>query len=291
MYNNCYMYFDPQATKYPYPEFTDEHYINVIEKTHHVVDENYPYIDNSKSFRFKRFWVRFLLNVIVFPVAKIWYGLKVKGKKNLKNHKDIIKNGVISVSNHIAFWDYIFLMRTINHIRPNVLVWAPNINGPSGGVMKLVGGIPIPENNLKATMKYYSAIDKLVNVDHGWLHIYPEGSMWEYYAPIRPFKRGSSFFAIQFNKPIIPIAYSYRKPSWFRKKILKQIATITINVGDPIFPNNNIIDKNERELDLTSRVHKKVCELAGIENNIYPSIFDHSKRVDYYPLKNKETCK
>ena len=76
------MYFDPQTTKYPYPEFTDEHYINVIEKTHHVVDENYPYIDNSKSFRFKRFWVRFLLNVIVFPVAKIWYGLKVKGKKH-----------------------------------------------------------------------------------------------------------------------------------------------------------------------------------------------------------------
>ena len=287
MYNNCCMYFDPQTTKYPYPEFTDEHYINVIEKTHHVVDENYPYIDNSKSFRFKRFWVRLLLNIIVFPVAKIWYGLKVKGKKNLKNHKDIIRNGVISVSNHIAFWDYIFLMRTINHIRPNVLVWAKNINGPSGGVMRLVGGIPIPENNLKATMKYYSSIDKLVNVDHGWLHIYPEGSMWEYYAPIRPFKRGSSFFAIQFNKPIIPIAYSYRKPSWFRKKILKQIATITINVGDPIFPNNNIIDKNERELDLTSRVHKKVCELAGIENNIYPSIFDHSKRVDYYPKKEQ----
>ena len=291
MYNNYCMYFDPKTTKYPYPEYTDGHYIDVVEKKHHVFDENYPYIDESKSFKFKRFWVRFLLNIIVFPVAKIWYGLKVKGKRNLKNHKQIIKEGVISVTNHIAFWDYIFLMRTINHIRPNVLVWAPNINGPSGGVMRLVGGIPIPENNLKATMKYYTYIDKLLNKDHGWLQIYAEGSMWEYYAPIRPFKRGSSFFAIQFNKPIIPIAYSYRKPSWFRKKILRQIATITINVGDPIFPDNSIADKNERELDLTNRVHKKICELAGIHKNIYPSIFDHSKRVDYYEKDSKDSCK
>ena len=291
MYNNVCMYFDPKTTKYPYPEFTDQHYIDVPEKFHNVIDENYSYIDNSKSMRFKRFWVRILLNVIVFPVAKIRFGLKVKGKRNLKDNKKLIKQGVISVSNHIAFWDFIILMRTINHIKPNVLVWAPNVNGPNGSLIRLVGGIPIPENNLKATMKYYNEVDKLLNVDHKWLHIYAEGSMWEYYAPIRPFKRGSFFFAVQFNKPIIPFAYSYRKPSWIRSKIFKQIATITVNVGEPMFPDNSISDKNERELELTDRVHKRMCELAGIENNIYPSIFNHSKRVDYYPLKKKETCK
>lgn len=285
------MYFDPKTTKYPYPEDTAGHYLEVPEKTHHVINENYPYIDNSKSFRFKKFWVRFLLNIIVFPVAKIWYGLKVYGKKNIKDNKKIIKQGVISVSNHIALWDYIFLMRTINHIKPNVLVWAPNINGPNGALIRLVGGIPIPENNLKATMKYYNTVDKLINQDHGWLQIYAEGSMWEYYAPIRPFKRGSSYFAVKFNKPIIPIAYSYRKPGWFRKHILKQIAKINVNVGEPIYPDNSIMDKNERELDLTKRVHERIVQLAFIENNIYPAIYNNSKRIDYYPLDKKESCK
>ena len=226
-------------------------------------------------------------------MAKIRFGLKVNGKKNLKTYKLELSQGAISVTNHTHFWDYIFLMRTVKPRRTNVLVWSPNVNGPSGGLVRLVGGIPIPENNLKATMVYYNAIEKLINKDKGWLQIYAEGSMWEYYAPIRPFKRGSSFFAIQFNKPIIPIAYSYRKPTWIRKKIFHQAARITINVGEPIYPDNNIDDKNERELDLTRRVHERICELAGIrpQDNIYPSIYDHSKRVDYYPRDNKDTCK
>ena len=293
MYKNCCMYFDPKTTKYPYPEYTDGHYLDVVEKTHYFFDENYPYVDTSKKFRRKQFWIRVLLRTIVFPMAKIRFGLKVNGKKNLKTYKLELSQGVISVTNHIHSWDYIFLMRTVKPIKTNVLVWAPNVNGPDGSSVRLVGGIPIPENNLKATMVYYNAIDKLINQDHGWLQIYAEGSMWEYYAPIRPFKRGSSFFAIQFNKPIMPIAYSYRKPTWIRKKIFHQPARITINVGEPIYPDNNIVDKNERELDLTRRVHERICELAGIrpEDNIYPSIYDHSKRVDYYPRDNKDTCK
>ena len=293
MYNNVCMYFDPKTTKYPYPEYTDGHYLDVEEKTHYVFDENYPYVDTSKKFRSKQFWIRVLLRTIVFPMAKIRFGLKVNGKKNLKTYKLELSQGVISVTNHIHFWDYIFLMRTVKPRRTNVLVWAPNVNGPSGSSVRLVGGIPIPENNLKATMVYYNAIDKLINQDHGWLQIYAEGSMWEYYAPIRPFKRGSSFFAIQFNKPVMPIAYSYRKPTWIRKKIFHQAARITINVGEPIYPDNNIVDKNERELDLTRRVHERICELAGIDPrfNIYPSIYDHSKRVDYYPRDNKDSCK
>lgn len=284
MYNNSCMYFDPKTTKYPYPEDTAGHYLDVEEKTHYVFDENYPYVDNSKSFLWKRFWVRVLLRTIVFPLGKVRFGLKTNGKKNLKIYKDVISQGVISVSNHIHFWDYIFLMRTIKPIKPNVLVWSPNVNGPSGSVVRLTGGIPIPENNLKATMVYYNAIDKLIDKDHGWLQLYAEGSMWEYYAPIRPFKRGSSFFAVQFNKPIMPIAYSYRKPTWIRKKIFKQPARITVNVGEPIYPDNNIMDRNERELDLTRRVHDRICELAGINpsENVYPSIYDNSKRVDYY---------
>ncbi len=278
------MYFDPRPNRYPYPEDTDNHYLHVKKNRGIIFDEKYPYIDHSKSFRFKRFWVRFLLRLIVFPLVKIRLGLKVVGKENLKKYKDVINNGVISVTNHIHMWDYLALLRTIKPIKANVLAWAPNINGENGPVIRLTGGIPIPENNYRGTMAYFNAIKKLLTEEKGWLQIYAEGSMWEYYAPIRPFKRGCSFFAVQFNKPIIPLGYSYRKPTWFRKVFFKQLGRITINIGEPLYPNNEIESSAAREADLTTRVHDAICRLVGIEpkDNPYPPIFDNSKRVDYY---------
>jgi len=39
--------FLPKTTKYPYPEYTDGHYINVKKENGLVFDKNYPYIDKS----------------------------------------------------------------------------------------------------------------------------------------------------------------------------------------------------------------------------------------------------
>lgn len=278
------MYIDPKTNRYPYPEDTGSHYLHVKKNRGIIFDENYPYIDKSKSFRFKRFWIRLLMFFIVFPLDWLRLGIKVKGKKNLKKYKDVIDNGVISVSNHVHMWDYITLSRTIWPIHPNVIVWAPNVNGENGTLIRMTGGIPIPENNIRGTMAYFKAVEELLTKDKGWLHIYAEGSMWEYYAPIRPFKRGATFFAVQLNKPIIPIGYSYRKPTWWRTLLFKQPARITVNVGEPIYPDNTIKNRAAREEDLTKRVHARICELVGInpKDNIYPAIYNNSKRVDYY---------
>ena len=115
----------------------------------------------------------------------------------------------------------------------------------------------------------------------GWLHIYAEGSMWEYYAPIRPFKLGAASLACRHNKPIVPIGFSFRKPGWIRKHIFKQEVAITLNVGEPIYPDERL-GEQERRIDLTTRVHNAVCVLADVDpkENPYPPIFDHSKRAD-----------
>ena len=89
--------------------------------------------------------------------------------------------------------------------------------------------------------------------------------------------------AIQNDKPIIPMAFSYRKPSWFRKHILHQDAAITLRIGQPLFADTSL-DVLEQEADLTKRCHDAVCSLAGINpnDNLYPSLFDKSQRIDYY---------
>ena len=226
--------------------------------------------------------VRLLLNVIVFPAASIRLGLKIEGRENIKKHKDVLNNGVISVCNHVHMWDYIAVMKAIRPHRPNLLVWDRNINGENGTLIRMVGGIPIPENDVAAQRALLKSVNGLLN-DQGWLHVYSEGSMWEYYQPIRPFKRGASLIAVLNDKPVIPLAFSYREPGWIRKHIFRQIALFTLHVGEPLYPDRNLKPK-EREKDLTIRANRAVCALAGIDpdKNIYEPVFNDSKRIDYY---------
>ena len=273
--------FDPKTKLFNFPLDTSGHYIDVNMDRGFIFDKDYPYVDKSKGFAFKRFWVRFLLSILVFPVAKIRMGLKVKGKYNLRKNKKLLKDGFISISNHVHFWDYICLMRTIRRIFwPYVMVWNKNVNGKDGPLVRLVGGIPIPENDIEATLAFNKTIKELLETHH-ILHIYPEGSMWEYYAPIRPFHPGAASLAIKYNKPILPIGYSYRKPGWIRRKIFKQIALFNINIGEPLYPNNDL-EKAAQLNDLTIRCHKAICELTGNNDNLYEPIYNNSKRVDYY---------
>ena len=277
------MNYDPKTKKFPYPEDTSSHYIDITMDRGLIFDKNYPYLEKSFPFRFKRFWVRFLLVILVFPVARIRMGIGIKGKSVFKRYKYLLKDGAITVANHVHFWDYICVMKALHHNRwPNVIVWDKNINGKDGPLMRLVGGIPIPVNDNEATLAFISSLEELFK-EKGWLHIYPEGSMWEYYRPIRPFKTGAAAFAIKYDKPIIPMAFTYRKPNALRRKLFKQIALFDLHIGEPLFVNKDLPKTKQLE-DLTIRLHDAVRKLAGlsVEDNFYPQIYNNSKRVDYY---------
>lgn len=275
-------YYDPKCVKYPYPEDTDRHYLEVKKNNGLVFDKNYPYIDRSRFFLFKQLMVRIACNILAYPVMRIRLGLKYKGRENLKKYREVLEKGVISVANHVHMWDYLGIRRAIRPAKPYILAWAPNIRGENGTLIRMVGGIPIPENDLRATGAYVKAVQELLE-GGGWLHIYAEGSMWEYYRPIRPFKRGAAFFSCRFEKPVLPMAYTYREPGLIRKKIFHQIACFTLNIGEPVFPDLSL-PKEEREEELTKRVHREVTRLAGYKEgeNPYPPLYDDSKRVDYY---------
>ena len=279
--------FDPQCTRFPYPESTDHHYLIVKKDNGLAIDKNYPYVDKSKGFRFRRALFRIALDLIAMPFARIRLGLKVEGKENLRKNKALLKKGVVSLCNHVHMWDYIGLSAAIWPFRPSVLSWAPDIRGENGFFIRYSGGIPIPEDgDMRATIAYVKQVRDYLN-EGGWLQIYAEGSMWEYYAPIRPLKRGVSYFAIKTGKPVLPMAYSYRKPSKLRQKLFHTPALLTLHIGEPLFVDESLPEA-EREEDLTKRCHEAMCRLAGIEDNIYPPLFDDSKRIDYYATEYGE---
>ena len=271
--------FIPNTDKYPFPDDTAGHYLEVKMDRGIIFDKNYPYVDYSFKFVFKRFWVRLLLRLIVFPWSHIKMGIKIKGKSNLKHYKNQLKDGAVTIANHVAMWDYICVMKALHNFKWTYLLsWDKNVNGDSGPLVRLVGGIPIPENDLEAKVAFNSAIKKLLE-EKGFLHIYPEGSMWEYYAPIRPFKRGAASIAIKNNKPILPMAFSYRKPGWIGKNIFKRHANFTLSIGKPLFANPEL-DKSAQIDDLTVRAHRAVSLLAGQTDNPYEPIYNNSKKIN-----------
>lgn len=274
--------FTPDNSQFKYPEDTSGHYAQIKMDRGIKFDKNYPYIDYSFAFRFKRFWVRLLLRLIVFPMAKIKMGIRVTGKYNLKKYKKELANGAVSISNHVHYWDYICIMKALHNYRWSYLLsWDKNINNDSGPLVRLVGGIPIPNNDIEATVAFSKALQKMLK-DKGLLHIYPEGSMWEYYRPIRPFKIGAASIAIKADVPILPMAFTYRKPSKFRMKYFHQLALFDLHIGEPLFANKDL-ERNEQIKDLTIRAHKAVTFLAGYQHdNIYEPIYNNSKKIDKY---------
>ncbi len=264
-----------------FPERTDQHYLEVTKDDGTVFDESYPYIDKSKKFLRKQWWVRVLLYTIVFPLSYIRFGLRIRGRKNIHRHKAVLKQGVISISNHVHMWDYICTMNAIRPFRSYLLAWSKNVTGKDGPLVRLVGGIPIPENDPKATIAYMKALGNLFD-SGGWLHIYPEGSMWELYRYIRPFKRGVAHLAILYHKPVLPLGFSYRKPCWFRRVFFKQKACLNLCIGEPIYINETL-SAGEQEIDLLNRCHDAVLDLVDLtrQENGYEAIFNNSKRIDY----------
>lgn len=273
--------FDPKTKRFPYPMDTSAHYIKLKMDRGISIDKDYPYVDNSFSFKFKQFWVRLLLVILVFPITRIRLGLRIKNKHILRYNSKLLKNGFVSAANHVHFWDYIVVMRVVHRFSwPNVIVWDKNINGENGPLIRMVGGIPIPKSDNESTLKFVKSVDNLLQ-NNRIVNVYPEGSMWEYYKPIRPFHFGAASFALKNNKPILPLAFSYRKPGWIRRKIFKQIALFNVNIGEPILSDPEL-EKNKQLKDLTIKMHEEMCRLSGNENNLYEPIYDDSKRIDYY---------
>ncbi|MBQ2322890.1 MAG: hypothetical protein II375_10125, partial [Bacteroidales bacterium] len=63
------------------------------------------------------------------------------------------------------------------------------------------------------------------------------------------------------------MAYSYRERKGLLKLFGKE-ACVTLNIGEPIFPNPELKGNRAASIDdLRKRTHEAVVKLAGVENN------------------------
>ncbi|NLM00716.1 MAG: 1-acyl-sn-glycerol-3-phosphate acyltransferase [Treponema sp.] len=247
-----------------YPEIPDERLLSKPKIYEINLDENYPYIDKSFKHRFISFWQYIGTYILVFSIAPLIFGLRICARKNITKNKKLFKNGAITISNHVYRWDFLGVLQAIRYRRSWFPALAENLCTSDRALIRNAGGIPVP-STIKALGAFNKAFDEL-HAKKQWIHLFPESCRWDYYQYIRPFKKGAFTFAYKYNLPIIPMAFSFRKPNKFEKLFTGGKPCITLNVGEPIMPK---IDLGRKECVrvLREECHKKMIELAGLDSN------------------------
>ena len=246
---------------YTYPERSDAHML-VLKRTHNIeLDPSYDYMPKGTWFRIKRALVASLLHLVVFPLTHLTHGLRIYGRDNLKKYKAELENGAITVSNHVFMWDYLCVLKAI---RPHISyfpAWKPNFESGFHAFMRILGGMPIPEGDLRSMVAFKRGMDEVVSSGK-WLHVFAEGSLWNFYPDIRPLKIAAFKYAAKYGKPLIPISMSFRPRKGFRR-IFGKGPFVDLHIGEPLFANKELSVREASE-ELRARAYRIMQEMNGI---------------------------
>ncbi len=246
---------------YQYPEACDAHMIEVKHVRDVCFDESYPYLPKSFGYKVKRSFYWLGTTVIIFPLLRLTHGLRIYGKENLKAHKDVLKSGAITVSNHVFYWDYLCVLKAMRPRLAYFPAWKDNFEGSGGPWIRVSGGIPVPTDSLHAMAKFNRAMEEVLE-EGKWLHFFPEGSMWLYYPDIRPLKKAVFHYAVKYDKPVIPITMSFRQRKGITKLFTKK-PMVDLHIGEPIFADNSL-SRFEAERVMHEQTYRVMQEMNGI---------------------------
>jgi 1-acyl-sn-glycerol-3-phosphate acyltransferase len=259
-----------------YPEKPDDRMVPIKGVRDFKLDENYPFVDKSFKAMFRRGVVYFTIYTLLRPLAFLRTGLRIEGRKFLRKHKKILKNGALTVCNHVHRWDLIMIAQGVRYHTLYFPVWLEPFKSPDAGLMRGAGGVPIPEE--LSLIKYFNkAFDELHEKKH-WIHVFPESSRFNFFQPIRPFKKGAFTMAHRYNIPVVPMAFSYRKPR-FPYTIVNGIRSLvgiqkkpmmTLRIGEPLLIDTTL-SRKEAVAKMRKECHEAVVRLAGINENKYPA--------------------
>lgn len=248
---------------YQYPEKCDAHMIDVKHLRDVNLDVNYPYLQKSVWFQCQRVLLHACQYTVLPLVMWAYHGLHVHGREKLKIHKDLLKDGMITISNHVLMWDFICIMVALRPRLGFFPAWKTNLEGPNGPWIRMAGGIPIPTDNLRPMIKFKEAMEEVLKQGK-WMHFFLEGSMWFYYPDIRPLKKAVFKYAVEFDRPILPITLSFRPRTGLWKLIGKR-PLVDLNIGDPIF-----YDKDLPKLEAIKKMQRDAYHIMQGMNGIHP---------------------
>jgi len=167
-------------------------------------------------------------------VDKLLFNFKVVGKENIQK----IKSGKVTISNHIHPLDCTMNGLANFPIRTYFATLKSNVETPgTGGIVKALGGIPIP-TEVEKKIHFFINLQKLLEKNKT-VHFYPEAELILYSKEIREFKSGAFRLAVDSNVPVVPLVFKFVKPYGIRK-IFKKKPFVELHVLPAMYPDINL---------------------------------------------------
>ena len=243
-----------------------------------AIDDKYPYLNDSVGYKFNLYLGYYVfLHLLLRIKLRVQMGLRIRGREVLKKHKDGLKNGAITIANHVYRLDCPCVLIAVNRTHnTRIPMFAPNFRTKDGYFMGIAGGIPIPEAEagMSAMKKFNEAFDEF-HRRGWWFHIFPEACRWDMYKPLRPFQKGAFTMSYKYNKPLLPCVITYReRKGIFRLFGPKELPLLTVTIGEPIYPDTTQARKTEVER-LRNVAHAQMQQMAGITHNPWPAAWEN----------------
>ena len=230
---------------------------------HRPLPENFKYCHKDIFSRFFSFILYWLIAIpLLWIPVKLIYGIKVKGKKNLRA---VRRQGVYFYCNHTQIVDAMLVQLYVSGPRRAYIVADQDATSIKGirYLVQLLGCIPIPltpkeHKDYVECLKYRIAQKRAIA-------IFPEAHIWPYYTHIRPFGDGAFVYPAESETPVVPICVTYRK-----RKIRKHAApAMTVHVGKPVYPDKSL-PLADRRKKLRDKVYYFMVNMsAECENEEY----------------------
>lgn len=207
------------------------------------VTGDFPYESHNVFYLAFKGFVLFIYNVFGRVLGRVAYGLKIRGRKNLRS----VKGAVVTVSNHFSYLD-ILVTRCCLGWRPFKFVVAPHNTGGKSAVGRSIflgaGAVPVA-TTISGARKFNEYLDKCVRKGKA-VHFYAERAMWLNYPYPRPFLSGAFTLAARNNVPVVPMFYAYRKKGFLRR-MLHMHAPMTAYILPAVYPDPALSGKHRAE--------------------------------------------
>ncbi len=134
-----------------------------------------------------------------------------------------------------------------------------NFPGFYGFLFRNCDTLPLSSNK-RTMIEFKKAVDTILQRGD-FILIFPEQSMWWNYKKPKPLKNGAFKLATKNNVPVIPIFITMEDSNIMGEDGFP-IQEYTINIGEPIYPNEEISDRENTEImkEENFKVWKEVYE-------------------------------
>lgn len=198
--------------------------------------------------------------VLLWIVGKIWMGVKVKGKKNIRALR---RRGAFVYGNHTQIVDAWSVQCYISRgKRTYIMADSDAISIPFiRPLVMMLGCLPMPDLSHKDS--FIEAVNKRYK-QRCLISIYPERHIWPYSTHIRPYPDDSFIYPASLGAPVVATCTTYRPHHFFPKR---RPPKMTIHVSKPFYPD---MDKSlaERKKDLRDRVYDFMLDYSCEEENL-----------------------